>query len=88
MRRLRQLLDGVKMAKGDAFWKAQDRKQDMRQAEAAGRVADSMEVRIALMERVHRGEITLEAAQAEIARIKKGANAAGKVTRNQAYWGR
>lgn len=76
------------MAKGDSFWKAIERKDNMRQAEADGRVADSMEVRMALMERVHSGEITLEAAQAELARIKRGAKAQGKVTRNQAYLGR
>lgn len=54
-------------------------------AEAAGQVADSMEVRLALMARVHSGEITLEAAQAELKRIKAGAKKAGKVTRSQAF---
>lgn len=54
-------------------------------SEAAGEVADSMEVRRALMARVHSGEITLQAAQAELAKIKSGAKKAGKVTRSQAY---
>jgi hypothetical protein len=56
-----------------------------RQAEAAGLVADSMEVRKAIMARFHAGEITLEQAQAEIDRIKRGAKKAGKITRNQAF---
>ncbi len=56
--------------------------------EAEGVVADSMEVRRALMIRVHAGEITLEAAQAELARIKRGAKKNGQITRNQAYLGR
>ena len=57
----------------------------MHEAEAKGQVADSMEVRKALMARVESGEITLVEAQAELAKIKHGAKAAGKVTRNQAY---
>ena len=54
----------------------------MHEAEAKGQVADSMEVRKALMARVESGEITLVEAQAELAKIKHGAKAAGKVTRN------
>jgi hypothetical protein len=57
----------------------------MKSAEEQGLVADSKEVRIALMERVHSGEITLVEAQAQLARIKRGAKANGQVTRNQAY---
>ncbi len=64
------------------------RRQAVREAEAAGGVADSLEWRKAIMTRVHAGEITLEAAQAELKRVKRGAKAAGKVTRNQAYRGR
>lgn len=65
-----------------------ERRQLQRDAEAAGRVADSMEVRTALMARVHSGEITLEQAQTELKRIKNGAKRAGKITRNQAWLGR
>jgi hypothetical protein len=54
-------------------------------AEAAGEVADSMEVRKALMARFHSGEITLEQAQAELTRIKKNAKRAGLKTRDQFY---
>jgi hypothetical protein len=60
------------------------RREAMRQAEARGEVADSMEVRMALMARVHAGEITLEAAQAELTRIKRDAKKNGKMTRDQA----
>ena len=61
---------------------------NIRAEEAAGNVADSMEVRLALMARVHAGEITLEDAQAQLKRIKSSAKRAGKITRNQAFLGR
>lgn len=60
------------------------RRAAVKQAEADGKVADSMEVRMALMQRVHDGEITLEEAQSELARIKRGAKANGQITRDQA----
>jgi len=56
--------------------------------EAEGVVADSMDVRRALMIRVHAGEITLEEAQAQLKKIKNGAKRNGQITRNQAYLGR
>lgn len=56
-----------------------------KKAEAAGEVADSMDVRMALMKRVHDGEITLEQAQAELAKIKRGAKRNGLKTRDQFY---
>jgi hypothetical protein len=59
----------------------------LREAEASGRVADSMEVRRALMRRFHAGEITLEEAQAELTRIQRGAKSRGKITREEAYKG-
>ena len=76
------------MGKGDAFWRNQERRADMKEAEAAGLVADNMDVRKALMQRVHSGEITLEQAQSELKKIKRGAKAAGQVTRAQAFKGR
>ncbi len=76
------------MAKGDRFLKLQAQRKAQKQAEADGRVADSMEVRKVLLARVKSGEITLAQAQAELKRIKRGAKAAGKVTRNQAFCGR
>jgi hypothetical protein len=65
-----------------------DRREHQKAMEAGGRVADSMDVRLALMARVHAGEITLEAAQKELAAIKRGAKRNGLITRNQAFLGR
>lgn len=62
-----------------------DKRQAIRAAEAAGEVADSRAVRLEIVERMMRGEITLEQAQAEIKAIKRGAKAAGKVTRGQIW---
>jgi hypothetical protein len=75
------------MGKGDRFWRIESQKAAAKRAEADGLVADSRNMRLALMERVHKGEITLEQAQAELAKIKRGAKAAGKVTRAQAFRG-
>lgn len=61
------------------------KRQHVQAEEAAGNVADSMDVRLALMARVHSGEITLDDAQAQLKRIKRGAKAAGQSTRNQAF---
>ena len=59
----------------------------IKSAEADGRVADSREVRLALMAKVHAGEMSLVDAQAELARLQRGAKRAGKITRNQAFLG-
>jgi hypothetical protein len=67
------------------FESAMDKRDALKAAEASGQVADSMEVRLALMARVHSGEITLEQAQAEPKKIKAGAKKAGKLTREQAF---
>jgi hypothetical protein len=61
------------------------RRDAVRAAEASGQVADSMEVRMALMARVDTGEITLEQAQTELKKIKRGAKAAGQTTRAKAF---
>lgn len=57
----------------------------MRQAEADGKVADSMDYRLALMQRVHSGEITLEQAQTELKRVKRNAKKNGLTTRNSVF---
>ncbi len=64
------------------------RRDDADNAENMGIVADSVEVRKALMQQFHDGVKTLEEVQAELASIKRGAKKAGKITRNQAYLGR
>ena len=62
-----------------------DKRHALSEAEKAGEVADSMEVRIAIMDRVHSGEITLKQAQAELKKIQAGAKKQGKLTREEAY---
>ena len=57
-------------------------------ADAKGLIADSMNVRVALMQKYHSGECTLGEVQAELSRIIRGAKKNGKVTRNQARNGR
>lgn len=65
-----------------------DRRNAQKQAEDQGKVADSMEVRKAIMARFEAGEITLEQAQAEVMAIKRNAKRNGQITRNQAFTGR
>jgi hypothetical protein len=57
----------------------------VKSAEADGKVADSMEYRLALIERVHKGEITLEQAQSELKKIKRNAKKNGMTTRNAVF---
>ena len=58
---------------------------NQRQAEADGLVADSMEVRMALVAKMNTGEMTLRQVQAELQRIKRSGRRAGKITRAEAY---
>lgn len=55
------------------------------EAEARGEVVDSHEYRLALLARVHAGEITLEAAQDELKRVQLSATKIGKTTRGGAW---
>lgn len=73
------------MAKGDRFWRMEEKKAALKKAEADGSVADSMEVRMELVKRMEAGEITLEQMKAELAAIRRGAKRAGKITRAQAW---
>lgn len=57
----------------------------LKDAEARGEVADSMNVRRALIARVAAGELTGEQAQAELARVKREAKRQGKTTRSRVY---
>lgn len=58
-----------------------DKNLALKRAEADGSLADSMDVRMALVAKVHSGEITLEQAQAELKKIKREATKNGKTTR-------
>ena len=62
-----------------------DKRQNVKQCEADGIVADSTEVRMALMEKVRTGECTLKEVQAELKKIKRNAKKNGKITKNQAF---
>jgi len=67
------------------FEAGMDKRAAVNQAESDGVVADSMEVRLALMEQVKSGEKTLEEVQAELKKIKRLAKKNGMVTRPQAF---
>lgn len=66
-------------------WTRRRKLDGIKSAEEAGSVADSMEVRLALIARMDAGELTLTQVQAELARIKRSAKRNGQVTRNQAF---
>jgi hypothetical protein len=68
-----------------AFMRSIRRRDALAKAEAAGEVADSMDVRKAIMKRFHDGEITLEEAQSMITKIKRDAKKSGKLIRNDFY---
>lgn len=62
-----------------------DARRAMKAAEQRGEVADSMEVRRAIVDRMTRGEITLEEGQRELARIKAAGRRAGKAIRSDFF---
>ena len=67
-------------------FKASIEKRDaVNNADKSGQVADSMEVRMKLMERVEAGEITLLEAQDELKKIKRNAKKNGLMTRSQVW---
>lgn len=68
-----------------AFDASIEKRAHLEAMESAGQIADSGQVRLALMERVHSGEITLEEAQKQLKKIKSSAKAKGLKTRAQAY---
>ena len=69
------------------FLTSHKKQNAIRQAEKEGRVADSLNIRMAIMKRVETGEITLKEGQAELKRIKKKAKSIGMITRKQAWNG-
>lgn len=68
-----------------AWERLTDRRAALKEAEADGIVADSLEVRAELIRRMEAGELKPEQMQAELARIKRGAKKVGLVTRNQIW---
>jgi hypothetical protein len=73
------------MSKRTRFEAVTEKREAVKQAEESGQVSDSMDVRKALMAKVHMGEITLQDAQAELKRIQRGSRNAGRITRSQAF---
>lgn len=73
------------MSDRTAWEAAREKRQAVKAAEDSGQVADSMDVRKALMDRVQSGEISLEDAQRQLRKIKSSAKRNGKVTRSQAF---
>ena len=69
------------------YFEAIRRRELVKAAEANGEVADNIEVRKAIVARIHAGEITLAEGQAELRRIKRNAKRNGQVTRDQAWRG-
>ena len=64
---------------------AYDKRENVKDCEADGIIADSMDVRMELMRKVKSGERTLESVQAELKKIKRDAKKNGKLTRSQAF---
>ena len=62
-----------------------NRRDALKKAESNGEIADSHEVRLALMAKFHSGENTLEEVQSELKKIKRNAKKNGLKTRDQAY---
>jgi hypothetical protein len=62
-----------------------DKRANVKHCEAEGLIADSTEVRMALMEKVRTGECTLQEVQAELKKIKRNAKKNGQITKNQAF---
>lgn len=72
----------------DWYTKRRRKLAQIKDAESADRVADSMDVRMELVRKMHAGEMTLDEVQAELKRIKRNAKKNGQITRDQAYRGR
>ncbi|EAM8071727.1 hypothetical protein DQR93_11045 [Salmonella enterica subsp. enterica serovar Bovismorbificans] len=67
-------------------WDARlDKRVNIEKLEEQGLIADSIEVRKSLVERVMRGEITPEQSREELKRIQRNAKRNGLKTRNQAW---
>ena len=67
------------------YFRAKDKNDAVRKSEADGKVADSLDVRVALIERMKSGELTLEQVQAMLKKIKANAKRDGKTTRAKVW---
>ena len=73
------------MERRDKFTASMDKRQNVIANEKAGNIADSTDVRMALMEQVRTGEKTLEEVQKELKKIKRNAKKNGQITKSQAF---
>ena len=73
------------MERRDKFTASMVKRKNVKKCEAEGMVADSTEVRVALMDKFHSGECTLEEVQKELAKIKRNAKKNGQITKSQAF---
>lgn len=68
-----------------SFERSIEAKRELKKAEQNGLIADSLDVRKALLAQVKDGKITLAEAQAQLKKIKRQAKAQGKLTRNSFF---
>lgn len=73
------------MIRRDRFTASLEKRAAVNDAEKNGQVADSMDVRAALIAQLQSGEKTLDEIQEELRQIKRNAKKNGKVTRSQAW---
>lgn len=69
----------------DRFTASMEKRSAVEEAENNGTIADSIDVRMKLMEQVKSGAKTLKEVQGELAKIKRDAKKNGKQTRNQVF---
>lgn len=73
------------MERRTRFEASLDKRANVKDCEEKGLIADSKEVRMALIEQVRTGELTLEQMQAKLKKIKAQAKKNGMLTREQAF---
>ena len=73
------------MSRRDWYDQRIDKRAALNEAEEKGLVADSKELRTALVAKMYAGEMTLEEVQAELARVKRNAKKNGQKTRSQIW---
>ena len=71
--------------KRNRFDAAMDKRSAVNKADKSGEVADSTDVRMNIMKRIHSGEITLKEGQSELKKIKRDAKKNGKLTKQQVW---
>ena len=62
-----------------------EKRSNVKECEKSGVIADSTDVRMALIEQVRSGEKTLAEVQSELKKIQRNAKKNGKLTRSQAF---